>query len=237
VLLAVIIVVGALIIKIPNSAAPAANAGTAATPASEVRSFTLGEAVKTGAFWFLFLWSVFMCVGGLLVINSAAPIAVKFGAPAVMGLIVSVFNGVGRPVIGTAFDRIGRKNAMTINTFIMLIGGVILILGSATGSAVFVFIGLPLIGICYGGTPSLLSAATNKFFGPKSYQVILGAVTFSLAVAAIIGPLLSSKLQEISKGEYTTSFIMLIIVAVCAIVINLLLTAFSKKDGLEEIVK
>jgi OFA family oxalate/formate antiporter-like MFS transporter len=140
---------------------------------------------------------------------------------------------VGRPVIGTAYDRIGRKKAMTINTFIMLVGGVALILGSIANSAIFIFIGLPLMGICYGGTPSLLAAALNKFFGPKNYQVILGAATFSLAVGAIIGPLLSSKLQELAQGEYTTSFIMLIIVSACAIVINILLTVFSKKDGLE----
>jgi OFA family oxalate/formate antiporter-like MFS transporter len=235
-ILAVIIAVGALIVKAPAPAASAGSGtGTGTAPAiAEVRSYTLGEAVKTGTFWFLFLWVVFMCIGGLLVINSAAPIAVKFGSTAVMGMIVSVFNGAGRPIIGTAYDHIGRKKAMTINTFIMLIGGGVLILASVTGSAVFIFIGLPLIGVCYGGTPALLSAATNKFFGPKNYQIILGAATFSLAIAAIIGPLLSSKLQELSKGEYTTSFIMLAIVAVCAIVINVLLTVFSKKDGLEQ---
>ena len=233
VLLAVIIAIGAMIVKAPGAPA-GAPAGTATAPANEIRSYTLREAVKTGSFWFLFLWTIFMCIGGLLVINSAAPIAVRFGAPAIMGLLVSVFNGVGRPVIGTAYDRIGRKNAMLINTFIMLIGGACLILGSMTESAVFIFIGLPLIGICYGGTPSLLSAATNKFFGPKNYQVILGAVTFSLAIAAIIGPLLSSKLQELAGGEYTTSFIMLIVVSVCAIVITMLMTASSRKDGLEE---
>ncbi|MDR0874578.1 MAG: MFS transporter [Clostridiales Family XIII bacterium] len=237
VILAVIIALGAFIVKIPNTAASAAKPGAATAPADEPRSYTLGEAVKTGSFWFIFLWSLFMCIGGLLVINSAAPIAVKFGAIATLGLIVSVFNGVGRPLLGTLYDRIGRNASMTLNTLIMLIGGLILILGSATDNKVFILIGLPLIGICYGGTPSLLSAATNKFFGPKNYQVILGAVTFNLAIAAIIGPLLSSKLQELSGGEYTTSFIMLIIVAVIAFVINLLLTAFSKKDGLEKSVK
>jgi OFA family oxalate/formate antiporter-like MFS transporter len=232
-LLAVVITIGSLIIKIPNSAPTAVASTNASAPTAEVKSYTLGEAVKTGTFWCLFLWVVFMCIGGLLVINSAAPIAVKFGSTAVMGLIVSVFNGVGRPVIGTIYDRIGRKKAMTINTFIMLIGGIALTLGQITGSAIFIFVGLPLIGICYGGSPALLSAATNKFFGPKNYQVILGAVTFSLAIGAIVGPLLSSKLQEISGGEYTTSFIMLIVVAVIAIVVNILLAVTSKKDGIE----
>ncbi|MDR0854039.1 MAG: MFS transporter [Clostridiales Family XIII bacterium] len=235
VLLAVIILIGSFIVKIPTSpvAAPQAKGSAPTAAADEVKNFTLGEAVRTKAFWLLFLWVVFTCIGGLLVINSAAPIAVKFGSTAVMGLIVSVFNGVGRPIMGTTYDKLGRKKAMTINSFIMLVGGAALIFAQLTGSLLFIFVGLPLIGICYGGSASLLAAASNKFFGPKNYQVILGAATFSLAVAAIIGPLLSSKLQELSGGDYTSSFVMLLVVSVIAIVVNSLLTVFSKKDGLE----
>ncbi|MDR3305495.1 MAG: MFS transporter [Clostridiales Family XIII bacterium] len=238
VIFAVVLIVGSFFVKIPEAAAPAKASG-ADDAAAAPRNFTLGEAVKTGTFWLIFAWTAFMCIGGLLVINSAAPIAVLFGAPAVMGLIVSVFNGAGRPIIGTIFDKIGRRKTMTINTLIMLVGGAILILATATGSAAFVFIGLPLIGICYGGTPALLAASVNKFFGPKYYQVILGAVTFSLAVGAIIGPLLSSKLQQASDAEgfggvYFTSFILLIVVAAVALAITLLISAASKKDGLED---
>jgi OFA family oxalate/formate antiporter-like MFS transporter len=239
ILLAVIILIGSFIVRIPSQpiappqAKSAAAATTAAATAIEVKNYTLGEAVKTREFWCLFLWVVFTCIGGLLVINSAAPIAVKFGSTAVMGLIVSVFNGAGRPIMGTIYDKLGRKKSMTINSFIMLIGGAALVFAQFTGSLALIFIGLPLIGICYGGSASLLAASANKFFGPKNYQVILGAATFSLAVAAIIGPLLSSKLQELSGGEYFSSFIMLTVVAIIAIVANQLLSVFSKKDGLE----
>jgi OFA family oxalate/formate antiporter-like MFS transporter len=197
--------------------------------------------MKTGTFWLIFAWVTFMCIGGLLVINTAAPIAVLFGAPAVMGLIVSVFNGAGRPIIGTTFDKIGRKRTMTLNTLIMLAGGAVLILAAATNSAIFVFIGLPLIGIAYGGTPALLAASVNRFFGPKYYQVILGAVTFSLAVGAIIGPLLSSMLQQSASADtggsnniYLTSFILLTVVAVVALILTTLISTISKKDGLKD---
>jgi OFA family oxalate/formate antiporter-like MFS transporter len=246
ILFAVVLVVGSFFVKLPESAPVPQQKDASPVQVTEPRSYTLGEAIKTGTFWLIFAWTAFMCIGGLLVINSAAPIATLFGAPAVMGLIVSVFNGAGRPIIGTIFDKIGRKRAMTINTLIMLVGGIVLILAAVTDSPVFVFIGLPLIGICYGGTPALLSASINKFFGPKFYQVILGAVTFSLAVGAIVGPLLSSKLQQSAtraaltsdsgafSNIYFTSFVLLIVVAALALVIASIISAVSKKDGLED---
>jgi OFA family oxalate/formate antiporter-like MFS transporter len=88
---------------------------------------------------------------------------------------------------------------------------------------------LGVIARYYGGTPTLLASALNGFFGPKNYQVILATATFSVAVAAIIGPLLSSKLQEISGGGYMTSFLMIIVVAIIAIFFSALMSVFNRK--------
>jgi OFA family oxalate/formate antiporter-like MFS transporter len=233
VLLAVILFIGSFFVKLP--AAPAATAAQSASSAAvaEPKSYSLKEAVSGGTFWMIFIWEIALCIGGLLVINSAAPIAARYGAPAVLGLIVSVFNGVGRPIMGTVFDAIGRNRAMIINTGIMVLGGIVLTLGATAESMALIFVGLLLMGICYGGTPTLLAASINRFFGPKNYQVILSVATFPLAIAAIIGPLLSSRLQESSGGEYFSSFVMIIIVGAIALVFTALLRVFSKKAGLE----
>ncbi|MDR0518823.1 MAG: MFS transporter [Clostridiales Family XIII bacterium] len=197
------------------------------------KDFTLGEATRTPVFWLFFVWNILIASGGLLVIGSAAQIAESFGAAAVLGLIVSVFNGVGRPVNGTFYDTLGRKKAMVFNTFVMLGGGLALLGGVMTGSAVFVFIGLPLIGISYGGSPALLSAATAGFFGQKNYAVNFAAATFCLAPAAAIGPIIASKLQESAGGAYHTTFAMIIILALLAFAINAALSAAAKRTGLE----
>lgn len=197
------------------------------------REYALGETVRTPTFWLFFLWNVLISAGGLLVIGSAAQIAETFGAAAVLGLIVSVFNGVGRPVMGSFYDALGRGRAMVINNVVMLAGGAALLLGAATGSALFVFIGLPLIGISYGGSPSLLSAGIAGFFGQKFYAVNFAAGMFCLAPAAVIGPTIASKLQESSGGAYGTTFTMLIVLAVVAFVVNLLLTVVARKSRME----
>jgi OFA family oxalate/formate antiporter-like MFS transporter len=239
ILLATVLFVGSLFVKLPDSpSAPPAAQGEPGNERSGTgrpsRDFTLGEAVAKPTFWILCLWNVFMCIGGLLVINSAAPIAVRYGLLAVLGLIVPLFNGVGRPVIGMFFDVVGRKKAMAVNTVVMLLGGIFLLLGALTENAVFIYIGFPLIGIAYGGTPALLSAVIHNFYGAKHYQVILGTAILSLTVAGIVGPLLSGKLQEQAGGEYLTSFLMVIVTALIALVFNLFLTVFGKRDGLEE---
>lgn len=235
ILLAIILLIGSIFIKVRTQ--PQATNNENAAPPETIKSFTLKEALATPSFWMIFLWVAFICIAGLLIINSAAQIALYYGAPAIMGLMVAVFNGVGRPIIGFTYDKIGRNKSMYLNTGFLFLGGVALFLGDMLGSAAFIFIGLPLMGISYGGGPTILSAVIRNFFGPKNYQVILAASTFSLAVAAIIGPLISSKLQDMGDGSFQTSFIMLLVVGLCTFVVDYLLTFFSRKSGLEKIEK
>jgi OFA family oxalate/formate antiporter-like MFS transporter len=240
---AAILVIGSFIIRKPEAApapvkADSADANTSAdqdkTPAALVKKdFTLSETLKTPVFWTLFVWNIAVCAGGLLVIGSAAQIAETFGAIATLGLIVSVFNGAGRPINGAIFDKLGRSKAMYIDNIIMLAGGLMLLAGALTGSAVFIFIGLPLIGISYGGSPALLSASTAGFFGPKFYSVNFAAGTFCLAPAAIVGPIIAAKLQESSGGSYNTTFVMLSALAVVAVILNVIMTASAKRAKME----
>jgi OFA family oxalate/formate antiporter-like MFS transporter len=252
--LAAILFIGALIIKEPPVAAPAPakdedkesaeGAGTASTAANAAHPKTfapttkdspLAETLKTPTFWLLFTYCTIISIGGLLVINSAATITEAFNATGVLGLIISVFNGVGRPLIGTLSDQIGRNKAMNIDAGLMLLGGASLLLGAITGSLVFVIIGLPLIGLSYGGVPSIQSAAIAKFFGMKYYSMNFAASVFCLTPAAIIGPLVSSKLYEASGGKFFSTFIMLIIIAALAFVINFFLTKSARSRGRETV--
>jgi len=248
---AVVLVIGSFIIRKPEAAPAPAKADSAdanvSTEKEETiavlvekeetapvkKDYTLSETLKTPVFWIFFLWNIAVCAGGLLVIGSAAQIAETFGAILTLGLIVSVFNGAGRPINGAIFDKLGRARAMYIDNIFMLAGGLMLLFGALTGSAVFIFIGLPLIGISYGGSPALLSASTAGFFGQKYYSVNFAAGTFCLAPAAIIGPIIAAKLQESAGGSYNTTFIMLSALAVVAVILNVALTASAKRTKME----
>lgn len=228
----VVLAVGACFLKLPDTENCAAYQ-TSSAP--ERRNYTMREMLKTPAFWLLCMWMILISSSGLLIINSAAVIAVAFGAPAVLGLIVSVFNGAGRVVVGVVFDAAGRKKAMTINTILMLAAGAILLLGAVTKGVAMIFVGLLLAGVSYGGAPAITSATILSFYGPKHYGVNLGTANFAIIAASVIGPIISSALQERAGGAYDSTFLMMIIISAIAMIVGFLINLSSKK--IEEVRK
>ncbi len=220
-----ILVLGSFFVKLPKIPAGAQGAATNAG----IVNYSPSQMLKMPAFWAFFGWSLLINSAGLLVINSAATIAVAFGAPAVLGLLVSVFNGGGRILIGGLFDKLGRNVTMYVDAFILLTAGALLVFGAMWGSVVMIFAGLLFVGISYGGSPTLSSAVTNAFYGPKNYPVNFSITNFALIPAAIIGPMISSSLQESAGGAYDSTFIMLIVLAVAAIVLNFVLKIAARK--------
>ena len=93
VVIAVVLALGSPMVRLPG-------AGTVLPPPPATaqvegqRDYTSGEMIRRPAFWLFFLWNMLMCASGLLVINSAAEIAAYYGAAAVLGLLLSVFNGL-----------------------------------------------------------------------------------------------------------------------------------------------
>ena len=225
--IAIVLVVGSFFIKVPaiRSVAPGSNGK------EEVKSYTAGEMIKTSTFWYFIFWAILLNSGGLLVINSAASIAVAFGAPAVLGLIVSVFNGGGRVILGASFDKFGRKITMAMDLCFMLSAGICLFLGATTSAVIFILLGLLLTGIGYGGCPAITSVFTNSTFGPKNYPVNFSLANFSLIPAAIIGPMISSYLIEKSNGAYNSTFIMIVVLSIAASIMFALLNKSIKKLG------
>lgn len=238
VILASILIIASLLIKKPlpkpSDSLSSNNSDSADIRIENVKKDkTLIEAISKPTFWLIMFWDTQISIGGLLVINSAAPIAESFGMLPLTGLLVAVFNGVGRPLTGIIFDMFGRKKAMFFVNILLITSGFVLLSGALTRQPIFIYLGLPLVGLAYGGTPTALATVVNVFYGQKHFQIILASITFSLIIAAIVGPILSSLLQEISGRDYTTSFIMLIVVGFITLIFCALITKHSKKEGLE----
>jgi OFA family oxalate/formate antiporter-like MFS transporter len=213
-----------------QDAGPPPDAARAEIPAKDCTS---AQMLANPLFFLLFLWVILMVSGGLMVINSAALIAEFFGAPAVLGLVVSVFNGVGRVLFGALFDKMGRKGAMRLDTLCMTIAGLALFAGDRWNSPLPVFVGLLLAGIGYGGMPSLISAVVNRFFGAAHYAMNFSIMNFAVILSAFIGPLLSSSLLERSGGSYSGTFIAIALSGVIGTALNAAIGAVSRRRGFE----
>ena len=223
VLIFAVLVVGSLFIKNPQT--PKSKGGAAA-----LEGMTTGEMLKTSSFWIFIIWCIIANSAGLMVINSAASIAIAFGAPAIVGMVVSVFNGAGRVIIGGLFDKLGRKRTMLINLTVMAVAGVSLFFGAKTSAMILILLGLLCMGISYGGNPTISSAFINREYGPKHFPVNFSLGNFSLIPAAILGPMISSKLVESAGGAYDTTFLAIIICAAGAFALWIVLNGACEKD-------
>ena len=236
IVIGVVCVLAALIIKAPGEEdmkeLSALAGGGKKAETSGVRDYSAGEMLKTARFWFFTIWAILLNSAGLLVINSAASISVAFGGTAVLGMIVSLFNGAGRIIAGNNFDRHGRKQSTIVNTAFMLGAGVLLTLGGMTGKYVFILCGLVFVGLAYGGCPTITSAYINKAFGPANFPTNFSIANFSLIPAATIGPMISSALLEKSGGSYDSNFYAIVGFALAALVMWVLLNrASADKTG------
>jgi OFA family oxalate/formate antiporter-like MFS transporter len=197
-----------------------------------VTDSSTAQMMKTPTFWLFFFWFVFVCSGGLLVINSAAQIALSFGVPAVFGLAVTISNGIGRVTFGGIFDKYGMKTTVTINTLALLLGGLVLVLAAVTAQAFLMVVGLLLVGLSYGASPAINSAVTNTIWGSKYYAGNYAVMACSLIPAAIVGPIIASALQERSGGKsYISNFIMLVALAFISFIIKIAIDKSQKPQA------
>jgi OFA family oxalate/formate antiporter-like MFS transporter len=198
------------------------------------KEYTPTQMLASPPFILYFLWMIAIVASGLMILNSAAVITAKFGAPAVLGLIVAVFNGAGRVVFGILFDRLGRNGAMLADSGAMVLAGVFLFAGSAFDSLPLILVGLPLVGISYGGAPALTSVFVNEFYGAKNYAVNFSIANFSIVPSAVIGPLLSSALLEGSGGSYGSTFVAIALFGILGLALNAVIGVSSRSCGLEQ---
>jgi OFA family oxalate/formate antiporter-like MFS transporter len=236
IMIAVVCVLAAFIIKAPTAEDAAmltsltapAKASSGKASAAPAREYTPREMLSTARFWLYTLWAILLNSAGLLVINSAANISVAFGGAAILGMIVSLFNGAGRIVAGNNFDKFGRKTATIVDNIFMLGAGAILTVGGLTGKYIFILVGLIFVGLAYGGVPAISSAYVNKAFGAENFPTNFSIANFSLVPAATVGPMISSALLESAGGSYNTNFYAIIGFSLAALVTWFLLNLTSR---------
>ena len=189
-------------------------------------SKTPRQMMSTASFWLYFVWNVFAGCSGLLVINSAANIASYFGLAASLGMVISIFNGCGRPVVGHLVDRLGQFKAMGLINIMLLAAAAMLIISDISGISALMFVGMILVGIVYGGGSTVASKVISELYGPKYFGVNHSISNFCVIAASFVGPYLSGILQDRSGGGFTSTFYMLLVISlVMLVLIGLLIAA------------
>jgi MFS transporter, OFA family, oxalate/formate antiporter len=217
---------GGIFIKNPPADfAPAKQTAASAKKAAAAVDYSPKEVLKNPRFYLVAATLMLACMGGLMMIGFAKPIAVAkdLAATATVGVLaITICNSLGRLFWGFVSDKLGR-----INTIILLLAGSALsslLVNSANGNLIFALIGM--IGFFYGGFLSVFPALTADLFGPKNMATNYGMVLVGFGIGAVAASYIAGYFKNIAAKDIDLMFPAFVIAACCAgvgIVLMLLL--------------
>ena len=224
--LCVVLIIAALLLKKPcaDVVFPQPKAAKAAgKEIFEARDYTPGQMLRRPSFWMAFIYLIFMSAVGSSVISFARDLALSVGATVALATtlvgVLSVCNGLGRIITGAVFDAMGRRFTMIAAPALTIVAAGVTLLAVSIHSLPLCIVGLCLTGMSYGSCPTLTSAFTMAFFGPKNYPTNMSFMNFNIMGGSFIATLSSTLLTN--SGGYVAPFAMLLALAVIAFVLNL----------------
>ena len=224
----VVCTVGGLCIKTPpKDFAPAGYTPPAAGTRNANVDFSPGKALKTPQFYLLTFTLMLACMGGLMMIGFAKPIATAKGmaSTATIGvLVISIFNSAGRLFWGWASDKLGRKK-----TILILLSGTAvmsLLVNLATGYLIYVLIGF--IGFFYGGLLGTFPSMTSDLLGSKHMATNYGMVLVGFGIGAVVSSYVAGYYKNLAAADINLMFPAFVIASVAA-AIGIILISFVKK--------
>lgn len=179
--------------------------------------YTPSQILKMPQFYILTFSLMLACMGGLMMIGFAKPIAIAKGmaATASIGVLtISMFNSFGRLFWGWVSDKLGRKN-----TIIVLLSGTAILglfVNLATGYFIYVLIGL--IGFFYGGFLSTFPAFTSDLFGVKHMATNYGMVLIGFGIGAVVASYVAGYFKNLAVNDINLMFPAFVIASIAATV-------------------
>ncbi len=146
----------------------------------------------------------------LMFIPMISPIAQRMVGLTAAGATTAVstlalFNVFGRVFAGTLSDKIGRVNALALACVASIIGLAMLYFANTGDTALF-FVGISIVGICFGAFMGVFPGFTADQFGPKNNSVNFGIMFIGFAVAGYFGPTILNNING-STGSYNGGFL------------------------------
>ena len=178
--------------------APAATAPVGGT----VVGSTLGQAVRSGSFMWLYLMTMLAAPAMFIPFAHVSAAARDLGiddarAVGLVG-IIGIGSLSGRFAIGALADRFGR--ALTLLFAQVSLGLSLLLWWWAGGYAALVVFAL-WMGLSYGGMVSLMPALCMDLFGARAVSSIIGVLYTGAALGNLVGPWLAGWVFDRS-GSY-----------------------------------
>ncbi|EQF23204.1 sugar (and other) transporter family protein [Clostridioides difficile CD160] len=142
--------------------------------------------------------------------------------------ILALFNTAGRIVAGYISDKIGRINTLSM-AFLISIVGLLYLSTSVQGEIVKFYIGISIIGVCFGSFMGVFPGFTVDQFGPKNNSVNYGIMFIGFAFAGYIGPTVMKNVYAVD-GNYTRAFTIGIVMAIIGLGLTFVYRFVNNKE-------
>ena len=178
---------------------------------------TPSQALKTTQLYLLMFSLMLACMGGLMMIGFAKPIAIARGLAetATVGVFaITMFNSLGRLFWGFISDKLGCKR--TIVLLLALTAVLSLCVNIADGYMIYALIAC--IGFAYGGFLSTFPAFTAELFGTKYNATNYGIVLIGFGAGAVISSYVAGYYKNIAATDINLMFPAFVIASAAALV-------------------
>ncbi len=241
IVVAAVLVFGAIAIKVPNSAQlielntfalAKKDKEAAKKEAKEQRSFTPLAMLKKPITYIFWIWQFLLITCSLGTTSFVVQTAVQSGTTQVIGVVfLSIYSlscGFGRPLVGTIFDKTSTPMAMVIVGILEAVGAAFLALGINLGSIIFLSLGTVIFAIGGGGVPVIVTSFAARCFGPKFYATNFSILNLMLIPAAYVGPAITSA-ALMHTGTLALGYWIFAIMSAVAIFFGAIIKGFEKR--------
>ena len=184
---------------------------------------TLWAAARTRPLWmlvfisFLFIFCVQMIM--IHLVNYATDLGITALVAATLLSVVGASSIAGRLVMGTASDRIGSNNALTISCLVLVISLLWLIFARELW---MLYLFAIVFGFAYGGRVPQTPALIGQFFGLRAVAALVGAVIFGGTLGGALGSWVGGQIFDVTHS-YQVAFTIAVVASLSALLITLML--------------
>ncbi|MGZ0748769.1 L-lactate MFS transporter [Kluyvera sichuanensis] len=170
-------------------------------------------------------------VAGLMCISLASPLArlmigMSTAAATLAVSVLALFNVLGRVLAGVVSDKIGRINTLMLACILSLPGLYLLYLAGPGDNLLF-YVGISIIGLCFGAFMGVFPGFTADQFGARFNSVNFGIMFCGFAIAGYVGPTIMSATFA-SSHSYKAAFPIGMAFSVAALLLALIFRATNK---------
>ena len=209
---------------------PPAVTGTRGATRQEYRDYTVREALRTQAYWFLLLGAGLRQTATLGILVSLFPILIedKGMSPQMAANLVgamSAINFVSRLVMGYLGDRVSKKAILGLSLSVEGLGYLFLWLGDwQTAVGITLVLGFVVCEGMMDGAGVIVWAALGEYFGRSRFATLRGYITFGYAWALVASPVYAGWIYD-RFGNYDRAIVP---GAICAMIAGVFFMLIKK---------